>query len=928
MVQLSPDTRLTGWDACSGYHNSDRVIFGFSHTHLSGTGVSDYGDILLMPGTGEKRFHSGAKQGLEKGYGSRFRKKTERARPGYYSVFLDDSKVQVELTATERAGFHRYIFPKNQRSHILLDLGHRDPVLESQLLIRDSRTVTGLRRSRAWARDQRVYFAARFSKAFQSADCDNGESWKIGAKLQSKTARKVIFSFPTKDRERVLIKVGISAVSEENALENLDREIPHWNFDKVCQEGRRAWDRELGRIEIEGGTQSQRRIFYTALYHSFLAPNLFSDVNKKYRGRDGAIHQLKEGEHYTVFSLWDTFRGAHPLFTLTQQKRTEDFIRTFLRQYKEGGRLPVWELAGNETDCMIGYHSVSVIADATLKGLGGFDKELALEAMLASAESDERGLKSYKKQGFIDSGDDAESVSKTLEYAYDDWCIARFAESLGRREIARDYFLRAQSYKNLFDPKTGFFRAKVQGRWGEGFDPREINFHFTEANAWQYSLFVPQDIHGLIQLKGGRDKLLSHLDSLFQESSSLTGRHQVDVTGLIGQYAHGNEPSHHMAYLYNYLGKGSEAQRRVRQIMTELYSDKPDGLAGNEDCGQLSAWFVLSALGIYQLCPGDAHYVFASPLFPRGTLHLENGKRFVFRALNQSKENVFIQRVTLNGKPYKRAFLAHKDVMAGGELVFEMGPKPNDACFEEWPMTKIAEPFTTVPFFQCDSQTFKDELKVNLGNVDRDAVIEWSLDRGKSPASWRKYRGPLTLKESAVIRARAVSKRGLSSQEVTGRFYKVRGDRRLTLHARYAKQYGAGGDGALIDSLRGGANFRTGRWQGYRGDFGGTVDLGSVQNIERISAGFLQDIQSWIWMPRSVDYYISENGRDFRKVGSLSSGLPDNRYGAIRRELVLRLKKTRGRYVRVKAKNYGRCPDWHLGAGGRAWLFIDEIQID
>ncbi|MDF1662001.1 MAG: GH92 family glycosyl hydrolase [Planctomycetota bacterium] len=928
MVQLSPDTRLTGWDGCSGYHDSDRVIYGFSHTHLSGTGVSDYGEILLMPGTGPKRFNNGAKTEPAQGYASRFRKKTERGRPAYYSVFLDDYQINVELTATKRAGFHRYTFPKSEDSHIVLDLNHRDRVLETTLHIRDSKTITGLRRSSAWARDQRLYFAARFSKAFESVALDSGDAWDAGKGLCSKTARKAILSFRTKNRERILVKVGLSAVSAENALENLDDEIKDWGFDRVYREGRRAWDKELGKIELEGGSRKTRRIFYTALYHSLIAPNLFSDRNKQYRGLDGSVHELKGGDQYTVFSLWDTFRATHPLFTLIQQEKTLDFIRAFLRHYKEGGALPVWELSGNETQCMIGYHSVSVIADAALKGLSGFDEEPALEAMLASAESDRFGLKSYRKKGFIDSADEAESVSKTLEYAYDDWCIGQYAKKLGKTDIAKRYLRRGQYYKNLFDPASGFFRSKDNGRWVPGFDPREVNFHYTEANAWQYSLFVPQDIQGLLTLKGGREKLRRHLDRLFEDESKTTGRDQVDITGLIGQYAHGNEPSHHMAYLYNYVEKGSEAQKRVWQILNQLYSDKPDGLSGNEDCGQMSSWYVLSALGIYQVTPGQPIYVFGTPLFDKATLNLENGKRFVFRARNKSAKNIYIQGLVLNGKPYHKAFIQHKTIMAGGELIYEMGAEPNDAWVNEWPSSKIDEPFTAVPFFQSKSQTFQDELMVSLSSPEKNVAVYFTLDGTVPTLKSERYSQPLILKETTVVKALAVSSVGVESLVVEGEFYKVRGDRSIVLHAEYANQYAAGGKGALIDSLRGGANFRTGRWQGYRGDFGATVDLGEAQTIKEISMGFLQDIQSWIWLPKSVELFVSEDGRSFKRVATLSSEIPDNRYGAVRWDVSAALNNVKARYIKVKAKNFGRCPDWHLGAGGRAWLFIDEIEID
>ena len=576
MVQLSPDTRLDGWDGCSGYHYSDDHIYGFSHTHLSGTGVSDYGDVLVMPGVGEPNFHNGADG--EPGYRSPFRKETEEASPGYYKVHLDKGDIGVELTATDRVGIHRYRFPAGSRPYLIFDLNHRDELIDSSIKRFHRSGLVGHRRSRAWARDQRVHFFAKFSRQVEDFDLRIAEN-------------KACVKFAKGTRE-VVVTVGISAIDTTEAHTNLTVEAPDFSFPRYRRLARAAWNGQLQKISIVGGTEAQRRTFYTALYHSCLAPNRYSDISKRYRGRDLKVHRAPDFDYYTVFSLWDTFRAAHPLLTILEPERTNDFVRTMLAQYEQGGALPVWELASNETHCMIGYHAVPVIWDAYAKGIRGYDAELAFRAMVHSASQDDRGLPAYREQGFIPSEVEGESVSKTLEYAYDDWCIAQMAKALGNDEEHARFSARAQAYKNVFDPSTGFMRAKRNHKWVGPFHPEEVNLHFTEANSWQYSMFVPHDLDGLIELLGGRDALAAWLDRLFTAPSETSGREQADITGLIGQYAHGNEPSHHMAYLYCFAGQPWKTQDRVRQILDTLYSDQPDGLCGNEDCGQMSAWYV------------------------------------------------------------------------------------------------------------------------------------------------------------------------------------------------------------------------------------------------------------------------------------------------------------------------------------------------
>ena len=659
MVQLSPDTRLKGWDGCSGYHASDSIIYGFSHTHLSGTGCSDYGDFLFMPVTGEVGL-------TDYGYKASFKNSGDQeiATAGNYVVYLNNG-IKAELTCTKRVGVHRYTFPQLQNAGIVVDLKHRDKVLDSRLKIVSNTEIEGMRVSSSWAEHQELYFVARFSKPFTYSRAVVDDK-PVQAFTES-TGKSIIacFNFATSKDEKIMLKVAISAVSCENARKNLDAEVPGWDFHSVANAAAVSWNDELGKILVEGGSKDQKITFYTALYHAFLNPNIYSDADGSFRGRDMKIHASKGFDYYTVFSLWDTYRATHPLFTLLEQKRTNDFINTFLTQYEQGGLLPVWELSSNETDCMIGYHSVPVIVDAYMKGIRGFDARKALEAMKHSANQDRLGLKYFRTLGYIPADKEGESVSKTLEYAYDDWCIAQMAKSLGNTNDYNTFIRRAQAYKNIFDPSSGFMRAKLNGTWYSPFDPAEVNFNYTEANSWQYSFCVPQDLDGLIDLLGGKEKMAKKLDEMFAAKTQTTGREQVDITGLIGQYAQGNEPSHHMAYLYDYAGEPWKTQALVHKICKELYSNSRDGLCGNEDCGQMSSWYVMSAMGMYPVTPGTTTYAIGTPLFPEMKLKLENRKEFTIKASNVSNENFYIQSAKLNGQPYTRCFIDHSDIMKG-----------------------------------------------------------------------------------------------------------------------------------------------------------------------------------------------------------------------------------------------------------------------
>ncbi len=934
MVQLSPDTRLTGWDGCSGYHYSDSIIYGFSHTHLSGTGISDYGDILLMPTVGGIDLLEALNDGKpDTGYASRFQHRNETASPGYYSVKLDDNNVFVELTATARVGMHRYTFPATTEADVVLDLIHRDKVIDSSFKIIGDTKIVGWRRSKAWAKDQIVYFALEFSQPFVNfgflGDQVNRQLTEVvGPHL------KAYFRFDTRSRRPLLVKVGISSVDIDGALQNLRNELNHWDFDKVKADAKAAWNRELNKIAIEGGTNAQLTNFYTAFYHAMTAPNLFMDVDGRYRGRDFKIHKADGFSNYTVFSLWDTFRAAHPLYNIIDQKRTRDFIRTFLVQYEQGGRLPVWELTANETDTMIGYHAVSVIADAAAKGISGFDLNKAFEAMKHSAElRQHRGLGAYIDHGFISMEDERESVSKVLEYAYDDWCIAEVARMLGKTTDYERYYARAQSYKNMFDSASGFMRPRSNGNWLEPFDPREVSFGFTEANSWQYTFFAPQDISGLIALMGGRRQFAEKLDQLFAAESQTTGREQVDITGLIGQYAHGNEPSHHMAYLYNYVGQPWKTQSRVRQIMDQFYKPDPDGLIGNEDCGQMSAWYVLSAAGFYPVTPGSTIYVIGSPLFPEVRINLENGKSFVVRGVGVSEHNVYIQSATLNGNPYTKSFLKHSDLMAGGELVLRMGPRPN----LKWgtgagnePVSHIAGPeIVPVPIIRAAGRTFRNRQEISLAAIDGKPVdIYYTTDGSEPTAKSQRFTKPFFIDADTTVKAFAVDG-ARRSLVVTAKYHRLPHDWKITLESKYSSQYTGGGDLALIDGIRGTTNLSDGAWQGYQGkDLVALVDLGEVQRVSKVSIGFLQDIGSWIWMPSHIQVELSVDGKTFDHGFAFTGEGSETREGVFNGDIGSRMLPVNARYVRIRAFNLGKIPAWHPGSGGDAWIFADEIIIE
>ncbi|NPA36809.1 MAG: glycoside hydrolase family 92 protein [Chlorobi bacterium] len=687
MVQVSPNNGVSGWDWCSGYHISSNQLAGFTHMNLSGTGIGDLSDILITPTTSTVVSDTSAGgRNFTTHYFSNYSHKDEEASPGYYTVSLSNG-IKAELTASPRTAFHRYT-TNNKELSLIIDLGFAinwDRPTESYIKQVSDTRIVGYRKSSGWAKEQWVFFAIDTDRPFSSFSTVNKGKITGSKELYNKQAKGII-RFSNTDSKQVMIKVGLSSASIESAIKSIEKEIPHWNFEQTKAEAEAGWEKELSKIKVTTTDTTKLRIFYTALYHSFTAPYLHSDLNDEYKGLNGKVNKTDGFTRYTVFSLWDTFRANNPLFTITQPDRVNDFIRSFLAIYHEGGLLPVWELVGNETNCMIGYHAIPVITDAWKKGLiTDIDGNELLVAMVKSAMQDKNGLKELRKYGYIPADKVNESVSKGLEYAYDDWCIAEMAGILDNSDIYKQFIKRAGYYKNYYDPATGFMRGKLSnGKWKSPFDPLYSSHRtdeYTEGNAWQYSWFVPHDVSGLIKLHGSAQKFETMLDSLFSIKETIKGDNvSPDISGLIGQYAHGNEPSHHIAYLYNYVGKPWKTAEKVRQILNIMYSAKPDGLSGNEDCGQMSAWYIFSSIGFYPVNPADGNYVLGSPLFDKVVFDLDNGNKFTVIAKNNSPENIYIQSATLNGKPLTRNFIEHKDIVEGGTLTLVMGNKPN----KEW----------------------------------------------------------------------------------------------------------------------------------------------------------------------------------------------------------------------------------------------------
>lgn len=712
MVQLSPDTDTIPYEMngkyngdvykyCAGYQYDDKTIVGFSHTHFSGTGHSDLGDFLIMPTTGELQLNPGTADAPQTGYRSAFSHANETAEAGYYKVKLDDHNIIAELTATNRVGFHQYTFPQSDNAHIILDLmygiyNYEDKNVWTFVRVENDTLVTGYRQTNGWGRTRTEYFAMTFSKPFYQYGNKNFSKRQVYQGFwrkfdQSKNFPEIagkqirmFFDFKTTAGEKVKIKFALSSVSTEGALLNLRTEAPGWDFDQVKKQSQDLWNKELAKITIQAKNRDDKENFYTSMYHAFLSPITYMDVDGSYRGLDQNIHKAAGFTNYTVFSLWDTYRALHPFFNLVQPTRNADMVKSMMAHYDQSTlrMLPVWSHYANENWCMIGYHSVSVIADAVMKGNAPFDANKALDACVATARHGSYdGLDYYMKMGYVPEDRNGSSVSKTLEYAYDDWCIAQMAKKLGRNDIYEEFSKRAQYFKNVYDASIGYMRPRLNdGTFRKEFDVLSThNQGFIEGNAWNYSLYVPHEPDQLINMMGGKKKFVAHLDSLFTmhlPDKYFAETEDITRDGIIGNYVHGNEPSHHVPYLYNWTDQPWKTQERVRMILKKQFKPAPDGLGGNDDCGQMSAWYIFTALGFYPVAPGSDQYAIGSPAVDGATLALENGKTFTIEAQNQDEKNVYVQKITLNGQPLNRLYITHTEITNGGKLVFYMSAKP------------------------------------------------------------------------------------------------------------------------------------------------------------------------------------------------------------------------------------------------------------
>jgi predicted alpha-1,2-mannosidase len=754
MVQLSPDTRNSGWDACAGYHYADSSLYGFSHTHLSGTGCADLADILVRPTI--------MNLDLENEYlvpKAKFSHSREKAKPYLYQTYLEGEKIGVELTCSKRVGMHRYKFPKSKDSKLIFNLSHSvagDKIYDLYIKKVSDTELVGYRITGAWVDHQHIYFYAKFSKPFKKFELTSNKNVVLGDSLKSKDLKAIAF-FDTDNNEKIELGVALSSVSIKNAKDNYLTEVGAKRFDEICSRAKYKWNEKLTTIKIRGGTKKQREIFYTSLYRSFLTPNIIHDNDGDYRGFNNEIHKTSSSV-FSTFSLWDTYRAWNPMMTILNPEMCRDFIRSFVCFYKQTGELPIWPLASGETGTMIGYHSVSVIADAIMKGIYTENLTDILQAMVVSSNKERKGKEYYKEIGFIPSNYKRESVSCLLEYAYDDWCIAQVAKKIGNDSIYNEYIQRAQNFYNVFDSETKFFRGKrIDGNWVEGFNPYEISRDFTEASAWQYRFYVPHDINALINLMGGEKNFEQALDNLFSDSSKHEGD-LVDVTGIIGQYAHGNEPSHHMGYLYNYVGKPWKTQRRIRQILETMYNNTPDGICGNEDCGQMSAWYILSSLGFYPVCPGSNQYIITAPIFPEVEIQLSKNKTLRLISENVSSRNMYIKRLYIDGKLINENFITHYQLVNAKEIRFVMSDQPNKLRGEKSKPYSLSEnkKIVSIPSVNQDVDLFKDSVLISLSTPTKGAKIVYNLT--DSDSIFENYYSPFWIKKSSVIKAKAIKK--------------------------------------------------------------------------------------------------------------------------------------------------------------------------
>ena len=958
MVQLSPSNDFKSWDWCSGYHYSDSILKGFAHTHVSGAGLAGLGDFLFMPTAGEVRVNPGTEENPDEGYRSRFSHRREVAKAGYYSVWLDDYNIGVELTSTPRVGFHRYSFEKGGMVNVIIDPTHQimEKVLNAGIEIVSEKEVRGFKTSRGEAGERTAYFHAEFSKPFGDFGVSKADSVFQQTKNSSGENTKAYVRFNTNPGESIEVKVAVSFVSYEGAKRNLVAEARNKDFNQVHQEAVKMWEEKLGKIQIEGTSVEQKRIFYTGMYHSFISPNLISDVDGKYIV-EGKEYQSSFPQ-YSNFSTWDTYRALNPLFTIIEQEKTSEFVNSLVSRHTDSKvGLPVWELLGHDNVCMIGYNTVSPLADAVLKDIKGIDAQKVYQAIKAASNSTEKHSPNYDRNGMEEyllfnyvPGEINSSVSKTVEQNYYDWCISRVADKLGYTDEAEYYRKRSLGYRNLFHHESGFLFPKYStGEWRK-MDLNvwdDLKGNYVSGNIWGYSSYVPHDINGLKQLVERNQVFSEWLDNIFADTTSIEGTTHVDISGFIGKYGHGDEPSQHMAYLYNYTGEPWKTQELVRRIMDEFYSDRPDGLINNEDLGQMSAWYIFSALGFYPVCPGDLKYIIGIPKYDKTVVNLENGNTFTVMAKNNKPGNKYIQSVTLNGEPHNQSFITHKQILDGGELVFVLGNTPN----KNWGTGKNDIPFSAVkvdknnrinnpsvtykPYDPDPGIVFEGTHKIILTCNTPGARIHYTLNGEIPTEKSKEYRKAIEITKTTELKAIAFSdslKPSLvfEKEYLAGRSFKdLPGYPKFQLETK-AEKYGAPDGSLLMDQEIGTNHFADGKWTGWSGsDMVATIDFGKKTSFKNISVGYLTNTGVWIFPPKFIFVLISDDNTKFRKIAELKTIQPQAPSTSITiSRQILNLNNAKGRYLKVEARNMGKIPEWHGAAGLEPWMFIDEILIN
>lgn len=952
MVQVSPSNDWKGWDWCSGYHYSDSILKGFAHTHVSGAGLSGLGDILLMPTVGKVILNSGNDKNVDNSYRSRFSHDNEEASAGYYSVLLKDYNILAELTCTRRVGFHKYTFNKEGTGNIIIDPTHN--LLERNFstgveVLSDSE-IQGYKHSDGEAGNRKVYFYAKFSKPFMEAGVSNNDSIIEDEKKFTGISAKAFTSFNIKKYESIEVKVALSFVSYEGAKKNYDAEADSLDFDSAHELAKAAWREKLSKIKVNHNNEEQLRIFYTGMYHSFISPNLISDVDGMYYVEGNTYRS--DFDQYSNFSTWDTYRALHPLFTIIEQEKTADFVNSLVSRHtvsKVG--LPVWELLGHDNVCMIGFSPISPMADAVLKEIKGIDPEETYQAIRAAAFSfkknspnyDVNGMKEYIRFGVV-PGEIGCSVSKTTENNYYDFLIAEVAKKLGYKEDVELFRKRSYGYRHLYNPNNNYLWPKLSSGFWSIIDTTrwaDLIKNYISGNIWGYSTYVPHDYGALINMHGGIEKYDKFLDKIFTDTSLIGGHMHVDISGFIGKYGHGDEPSHHMPYLYNYVGKPWKTQELVDQVMNEFYSDKPDGLINNEDFGQMSAWYIFSSLGFYPVCPGDFKYIIGSPSLKSAKIHLENGKTFTIKTKNRTKKNKYIQSVTLNGKPYSKNYILHQDIMNGGEIVFQMGEKPNKSwgnrlenlpvSFDNIDTTNLELDICYSPYDEDQTALFNDTREIKLVSKSTNSIIKYTLDGSIPNDKSVTYAKSLNITKSTLLNAISICG-DLKSNVYTREYIKTinfnEGFPVMRLENKPV-QYGKENGEQLFDHKVGTKIFSDGTWTGFKiKDMVLELELGEHYDIKEVVISALTNTGIWIFPPQAIEIYTKNDDGSFKLLGkkkipviTKSTGPEINRYS-------LSFKKQSCNFLKIVVKNYEKLPFWHSGHGEHTWLFIDEIMVN